>query len=47
MQRLPFDLGELLDRLRRELRGGDTDEDVGASGFQLDDVVIDLGSVVS
>src|SRR6266403_3846912 len=41
MQRLPFDLGELLDRLRREFRGGDADEDVGAGGLQLDDVVVD------
>src|SRR6266436_5482576 len=40
MQRLPLDLGEFLDCLRREFRGGDADEDVGAGGFQLDDVVV-------
>jgi len=42
MQRLPFDFGKLLDRLRpRNFRGGDADEDVGAGRLQLDDVVID------
>ena len=30
VQRLPADLGVLLDRLRREFRRGDVDEHVGA-----------------
>ena len=41
MQRLPADLGVLLDRLRCEFRRGDVDEHVGAGRLQLDDVGVD------
>jgi len=43
VERLPLDLGDLLDRLRREFRRRDIEEDVGARRFELDDVVIDRG----
>ena len=39
--RLPADFVHLLDRLRREFRRGDVEEDVGVGRFQLDDVGVD------
>ena len=41
VQRLPFDFGHLLDRLRREFRRCDVEEHVGVQRLQLDDVRID------
>src|SRR5262249_19214262 len=39
VHRTPVDLGGLLDRLGGEFRRGDADEDVGARGLQLRDMV--------
>src|SRR3984893_11249949 len=39
----PTDFGGLADRLRRELRRCDVEEDIGAGGFQADDLGIDGG----
>jgi hypothetical protein len=47
MQRLPFDFGELLDRLRREFRGGDADEDSAPVAFSLTMWLSMVGSVGS
>jgi len=47
VQRVPVDLGKLLDRLSCKLRRGDGDEDVGAGGFSLTMWPSIEGSVVS
>src|SRR5262249_42096606 len=43
LHRLPADLGRLADRLRRELRNRDIEEDVGARVLELDDLRLDRG----
>src|SRR3546814_10307958 len=43
VQWLPADLADLLDRLCGEFRRGDVEEDVGAGGFQVDDLRVDGG----